>query len=112
MKGVYVMILRANSFCKRATCPSSENLLAYQACNLAAEQTLWIESHLDECDFCGAEYQLLSEHVPAKEEECALVDMPSNLRFLAQSLLSANCHCIESFSETVFDKARLTLTDA
>jgi hypothetical protein len=75
------------------------------------EQSLWVEAHLDECDFCGAEVQLLSEHVPL-EEEYAFVDMPSSLRHLAQSLLTADCLHIESFGETALEKERLTLTDA
>jgi hypothetical protein len=73
---------------------------------------LWITAHLDECDFCGAEFQLLAEHVSAEEEECTLVEMPANLRCLAQSLLTADCLHIESLNETAFEKERLTLTDA
>jgi hypothetical protein len=76
------------------------------------EQTVWVESHLDECDFCGAEFQLLAEHAPTKEEECEIVDMPSSLRRLAQSLLTADWLHIESLGETAFEKERLTLTDA
>lgn len=112
MKGVYAMILRANAFCKRATCPSSEILLAYKTCDLAAQQMVRVEVHLDECDFCGAEFQLLTEHAPTEEEECTLVDIPSNLRCLAQSLLTADWLHIESLGETAFEKERLTLTDA
>jgi hypothetical protein len=75
------------------------------------EQAVWVEAHLDECDFCGAEFQLLAEHVPT-EEEYAFVDIPSNLRFLAQSLLTADWLHLESLGETAFEKERLTLTDA
>lgn len=106
------MILRATAFCKKATCPSSETLLTYRTSGLALEQTVWLEEHLDECDFCGAEFQLLAEHVPMEEEECAFVDIPSNLRCLAQSLLAADWLHIEALGETAFEKERLTLTDA
>jgi len=106
------MILSAIAFCKRATCPSSETLLAYRTCDMAAEQLIWVASHLDKCDFCGAEIQLLTEHVPAAEEECALSDMPLNLRWLAKSLLSADLLCLESLAGTSYEKERLTLTDA
>jgi hypothetical protein len=106
------MILRAITFCKSATCPSSETLLTYRTRALALEQTVWVESHLDECDFCGAEFQLLAEHAPTEEEECEIVDMPSSLRRLAQSLLTADWLHIESIGETAFEKERLTLTDA
>jgi hypothetical protein len=74
---------------------------------------VWVESHLDECDFCGAEFQLLIEHAPAEEEEeCALADMPLNLRWLAKSLLSHDLLVLESLAGTVHEKERLTLTDA
>jgi hypothetical protein len=107
------MILNEIAFCKRATCPSSETLLSYRTCGLAAERMIWVVSHLDECDFCGAELQLLSEHAPAEEvEECELSEMPPHLRWLAESLLSANLLKLESLAGTVYEKERLTLTDA
>ena len=79
---------------------------------MAAERMIWVAEHLDECDFCGAELQLLTEHAPAQEEECALADMPPHLRWLAESLLSTNLLNLESFAANVFEKERLTLTDA
>jgi hypothetical protein len=106
------MILSAITFCKRATCPSSESLLSYRKFGLTAERMARVASHLDECDFCGAELQLLSEHAPAEEVECPLADMPPHLRWLAESLLSANLLNLESLAETVCEKERLTLTDA
>lgn len=106
------MILSAITFCKRATCPSSETLLSYRTCGLAAERMVWVASHLDECDFCGAELQLLTEHAPAPEEECELAAMPPHLRWLAESLLSENLLNLESLAGTAYEKERLTLTDA
>jgi hypothetical protein len=106
------MILSAIAFCKRATCPSSEDLLAYQTCALAVERMVSVASHLEECDFCGAELQLLTEHAPAEVEECTLSDIPANLRWLAQSLLGADALSLESLVETICEKERLTLTDA
>ncbi|HUQ31823.1 MAG TPA: hypothetical protein VM095_06875 [Pyrinomonadaceae bacterium] len=73
---------------------------------------IWVASHLDECDFCGAELQLLTQHAPMGVEECALTDMPPHLRWLAESLLSANLFNLESLAGTVYEKERLTLTDA
>ena len=106
------MILSAITFCKRATCPSSEILLSYRTCGLTAERMVWVAAHLDECDFCGAELQLLTEHAPAPEEECALADMPPHLRWLAESLLNTSLLNLESLAGTVYEKERLTLTDA
>lgn len=80
---------------------------------MAAERMIWVASHLDECDFCGAELQLLTEHAPAGEEaECALADMPPNLRWLATSLLSTDLLGLETLAGTAYEKERLTLTDA
>ena len=71
-----------------------------------------VASHLCECDFCGAEAQLLKAHPPVETESCTFVDIPSNLRWLAQSLLSINLVNIESLAESSCEKERLTLTDA
>jgi len=106
------MILSAIAFCKRATCPSSEALLSYRTCGLAAERMIWVATHLDECDFCGAEFQLLTQHEPAAEEECALAAMPPHLRWLAESLLSTSLLNLEAIAGTIDEKERLTLTDA
>lgn len=106
------MILRANIYCKKAGCPSSESLLAFRTLGLSEQQALWVETHLDECEFCGAELQLLSEHAPPEDEECELVEMPSSLRCLAQSLLTPDWLHIESLAETTHERERLTLTDA
>jgi hypothetical protein len=107
------MILSAITFCKRASCPSSETLLAYRTCGLAAELMVGVASHLDECDFCGAEFQLLAEHAPPEQEEFAAADMPRNLRWLAESLLGAHPLRLESLAEIAgYEKERLTLTDA
>lgn len=104
--------LRVIKFCKQAACPSSETLISYQARALAAEQIIRVASHLCECDFCGAEAQLLKAHPPVKANDCVFTDIPSNLRWLAQSLLSTNLINIEALAETSCEKERLTLTDA
>ncbi|HKC63216.1 MAG TPA: hypothetical protein VKB86_06235 [Pyrinomonadaceae bacterium] len=106
------MILGVITFCKRATCPSSQTLLAHTTHDLAREQSVLIEEHLDRCDFCGAEFQLLTRHAPLTEEDCAPVDMPSSLRCLAQSLLTPDWLHMESLAGAAYDKERLTLTDA
>ena len=106
------MILSAIAFCKSATCPASETLLDYGTCGLAAEQMMCVEEHLEKCDFCDAEFQLLAAHAPTEEEEIAPTDIPSNLRCLAQSLLTADWLSIESLAEPAYEKERLTLTDA
>ena|SRR5687767_9095380 len=106
------MILSAIAFCKRATCPTTDALMAYRQSGLGTDGMVSVASHLDECDFCGAELQLLSEHPPADVEKCTLAVMPAHLRWLAESLLSGKVLNIETFAGTVFEKERLTLTDA
>jgi hypothetical protein len=98
-------------FSKQATCPSSETLLSYQRVGLTSEQRAWIASHLAACDFCGAELQLLMKYSP-NGEEYALTDIPLNLRRLAEALLGGVQLRPESFAEAVYEKERLTLTDA
>jgi hypothetical protein len=71
-----------------------------------------VAAHLDECDFCGAELQLLTQHAPAEVAECPLTDMPPHLRWLAESLLSTNLLKLESLAGSLHEKERLTLTDA
>ena len=58
------------AFGKRRTCPPSETILSYVE---GSFQSLLlgptIESHLRNCDFCGAEMQFLSKHTPKIEDE-------------------------------------------
>lgn len=98
-------------FCKQATCPSSEALLAYREARESVEQGQWIESHLSACDFCGAEFQLLAEHAPPERESYALTAMPTNLRRLAESLLTG-AMLEKLFGDAAYEKEGLTLTDA
>ena len=98
-------------FCKQATCPSSEALLAYREAGEGVEQSEWIESHLSACDFCGAEFQLLAQHAPAERESDALTTMPPDLRRLAESLLTG-AMLEKMFGDAAYEKEGLTLTDA
>jgi hypothetical protein len=98
-------------FCKQATCPSSETLLSYQRAGLAAEQRAWVASHLATCDFCGAESQLLTRH-STTVEKYVVTNIPLHLRRLAEALLGRGQLKLENFSDTAFEKERLTLTDA
>jgi hypothetical protein len=72
-------------FAKSATCPSSEKLLAFAKSQLPS-QTEFIVSHLEYCDFCRAELQLL-KRFPARPEIIAEGEIPASLRTLAESIL-------------------------
>lgn len=84
----------------------------YRAHTLAAGRSVWVASHLDECDFCGAELHLLADHAPPEREEFVAAAMPANLRWLAEKLLGAVPLNLESLVEPAYEKERLTLTDA
>lgn len=87
-------------------------LLCYRTDDLSSAQHAWIASHLEVCDFCEAELQLLTAHRPI-EEECPLVDMPLHLRCLAEALLSGDLNSMEVYAvEAAYEKEPLTLTDA
>jgi hypothetical protein len=98
-------------FRKQTSCPSSEMLLCYRTKDLPAEQRAWVTLHLDACEFCGAELQLLMEHRPI-EEECPVAEMPLNLRHLAEAILGRSLISMEVYAETAYDKVPLTFTDA
>lgn len=46
-------------FCKQINCPSARSLMTYRAGLLTTVQRERISQHLGECEFCGAELQLL-----------------------------------------------------
>lgn len=100
-------------FRKLRTCPSVELLILYGEAGLACEVEERVASHLDSCDFCGAEMQLLSRHW---RRDCPLFktagEMSVNLRRLAEDLLALPALNGSRFVEAVCDLDRLTLTDA
>jgi hypothetical protein len=78
----------ANNFCKTTRCPSSHTLLRYRRHRLPIAQRAEIEIHLRVCDFCNAELQLLTRHRNYLEDS-RVVEMPGQLRELAENLLSS-----------------------
>lgn len=105
------------TFYKQATCPASETLLSYYFYDLLTEERRRVTEHLAACDFCNAELQLFTEHPPCEESETAQEEettMPLSLRCLAEVLLVGNTldAATAFFTNTVYDKAPLTLTDA
>ena len=78
--------LRAPVFCKQKTCPSAGTLVGYNQATLAYGVREQVAAHLAQCDFCGAEMQLLAEH-PSDISECVHAPMPLHLRLLAERLL-------------------------
>ncbi len=76
------------AFCKRSDCPAAESLLAYRARLISKAEGEAIARHLDECEFCGAELQLLVR-CPAKEECCKAAEVPPYLKILFEVMIGA-----------------------
>ena len=97
----YFMISTFTSlFCKKVGCPTSQALLAFGRSLIEPEDLALIESHLASCDFCSAELQLLSRH-PSEAEEYSFVEMPPQLRRLAEALLGGSTAPFKGLPELV-----------
>jgi hypothetical protein len=107
-----MITLKTTSFRKKPSCPSSAMLLSYHEFELDTELDAQVTQHLDACDFCCAELQLLIECPQAEDEFIIPVAIPVALRRLAEEVLAGSLLTEETFSESCFEKARLTLTDA
>ena len=79
-----------DTFTKQAACPSSKALLGYRSNHLAAEMSLLVKWHLEVCDFCWAEFQMLEHHRNHPKGEGKAPAIPVNLRVLAEALLKPN----------------------
>jgi hypothetical protein len=85
-------------FCKTVRCPSSQALLAYHCSRNGLKEKAHIEAHLRSCDFCSAELQLLTQHRNDLEESTS-VEMPAQLRRLAEDLLRRSAAPFKGFAE-------------
>ncbi len=104
------MLSSLASFRKRFTCPAAEMLYAYHQGDVSDAQKLLVHNHLASCDFCHAEFGLLSEHPPV-EEYCPPVEIPPHVRSLAESLLRPDLFALERWAEAAF-LHEPTLSDA
>ena len=104
------MLSRVTTFRKRFTCPSAEMLCAYHDKTVSDAQKLLIANHLASCDFCCAEFRLLSEHPPV-EETWTPAEIPPHIRSLAEALLRPDLLALEIWSDTTFTH-QPTLSDA
>ena len=99
-------------FLKRRTCPSADVLILYREAELTREREERVASHLSDCDFCGAELQMLSKHwrhdLPGLQRP---TEMPSHLRHLAEELMAVPTFERARFVETICELDRVTLTD-
>jgi hypothetical protein len=87
-------------------------LLSYREFGLETSVDARVAKHLDACEFCCAELQLLAECPLADEDFSKPAAIPLPLRRLAEEILSGSFLSADMFSESYFEKARLTLTKA
>jgi hypothetical protein len=76
----------ASLFNKKVGCPSSHDLLDFDQACLASSHAQRIEAHLENCDFCNAELQLLNRYQNT-HDEYSFAEMPLQLRGLAERVL-------------------------
>lgn len=100
------------NFCKHKTCPSAELLLSYTRATVAGEQRQQLTAHLDACDFCDAELHLLSKFPPVGANTYGSVKIPFALYRLAKDLLSVSTNAAGRAVEVLYERERLSLTDA
>jgi hypothetical protein len=67
-------------FLKTAACPASTTLLSKKV-------AVQVREHLENCDFCNAERQLLARHKGSRKAFKA-PEMPTDLRLLAEAILA------------------------
>ena len=96
-------------FRKYRTCPHTETLLTFCASVPGGR----VAEHVETCDFCGAEVQLLSRHAPpAGALPFAALAMPDHLRRLAEEILAEPSCNRARFADSLLEIERMTLTDA
>ncbi|MFL6255633.1 MAG: hypothetical protein ACJ74T_11520 [Pyrinomonadaceae bacterium] len=95
-----------NWFRKLRTCPRTETLLTYSA---AGGDVGRVAEHVESCDFCGAELQLLSSHAAqAATLPFAALALPDPLRRLAEDILAEPSYNRARFAESLMEIERLT----
>jgi hypothetical protein len=85
-------------------------LCAFHQGNVSDAQGLLVHNHLASCDFCHAEYSLLTNHPPL-EEHFPSAEIPPHVRRLAESLLCPDLFALERWAEIAF-LHEPTLSDA
>jgi hypothetical protein len=101
-------------FRKLRTCPRSETLLTFcLGARNAAQSGDRVAEHIESCEFCGAEVQLLSRYAPPADAlPFAALALPASLRRLAEDLLVEPPYNRARYAELLHEIERLTLTDA
>lgn len=98
------------SFRKNKTCPSSQDILAFQNGETLKDKNDVIREHLGICEFCAAEVEFYA-HYPQAEETVTVTEIPPPLFELAQALLS-NEEKNVSLLNKLLDKDKLLFENA
>lgn len=77
------------NFRKSTQCPSSQELLAHQNGELSPRDSIDVQRHIIDCEFCEAEAELYLNYPQAVDVDCsdAASEIPHALYELAEALL-------------------------
>lgn len=77
------------NFRKSTQCPSSQELLAYQNGELAPRDSIDVQRHIIDCEFCESEIEMYANCPQVTDEDChtAVGEIPHALYELAEALL-------------------------
>lgn len=96
-------------FRKLRTCPQTDTLLTLCRGARTAARGGRVAEHVESCDFCGAEMQLLSRHAPTADAlPFAALALPAHLQRLAEDVLSEPSYNRARFAESLMEVERLT----
>lgn len=91
-------LLSLNTFRKSADCPSAQALLDFAQSGGPSKRREFTAAHLQQCEFCCAELQLLNRF-PFRPEEVQFAEIPPELRLLAESVLGKSAAPAFSFAD-------------
>lgn len=95
-------------FRKLRTCPQTETLLTFCQSTHAAARRGRVAEHVESCDFCGAEVQMLSRIArTAGALSLPAHAMPAHLRRLAEDVLAEPCRNGARFADSLLEVERL-----
>ena len=96
-------------FRKLRTCPQTDTLLTFCRSAHAAARRGRVAEHVESCDFCGAEVQMLSRHAQAAGTLTLPAHaLPAHLRRLAEDVLAEPCYNRARFAEALLEVERLS----
>ena len=94
-------------FRKLRTCPQTETLLTIFSTGVPHVGR--VAEHIESCDFCGAEVELLSRHAPPADTLpfAAALAIPAHVRRLAEDILAEPSYNRARFAESLMEIERL-----